>query len=729
MKNTFSSQNDRGAWFKSVHTVVLFLIGFILIISGAIKPATAFAAGSTGTSELHAFYPSNAALTDQVKRYIEEVDSLSFAWSRIDSEEPGLVNTMKDRNGNRSFYYPTNYLQAVEYAKSKGKSIQMNIYMDSKDCIELLPYDDKRSSMLKGIIDFIQADITSGKGIYYDGVVIDFEGLRNTSADGSSLIYEGKQIGTYFIQFLTDLQKQLSAMGKRLYVAVNPGLYYDGYDYAAIIAIADRVILMAHDYEPTERLTKGQVKQYIGYDAIQPINSMAPILPIRQAVLEISEAVSDREALSKVWLQITFDSAQWQFDVGSAEGWNSLKDTTLSREGRHTPLYKSIKNRVDNSDGKGKQITYGYNNELQTPYIQYYNTSDQSWNVILYEDSNSIKAKIELAKSYGLGGISIWSLANVPDYTDATGKEYYLDGWTTLLKQMADYQKPLAGSNQTVRFADNYIEQAIRDKLSKPSGKITLADTNRIYRLKIPQGVKSLKDLAYLANLEYLDAQQLGIKDISSLSSLTKLRVLYLQRNEISNINSLKKLKKLEVLSLNGNQLVGVEPLSNLTKLQELYLRENKIADVASMNKLTNLTTLEIGENSIKKIDGLKNLKKLKVLGLDNNSITGIQALKSLTGVERLYLQRNTVSDISVLSSLKKLQFLSLNGNKVNNIKSLSKLTGLELLYLKDNKVVDVSSLEGLSNLKELYLGGNPIKDFGPVLKLLQKTDFKGDFR
>ncbi len=710
---------------RSMAYVVCFLVAALFII----KSEKGLAAGVPSAPELHAFYPSNATFSEQVKNYIDEVDSLSFAWSRMDLEEPDLVNTTRDRNGNQSFFYPTNYLQPVEYAKSKGKSIQLNIYMDGKDCTELLPDDNQRLRMVKAIVAFIQREISEGKGIYFDGVVIDFEGLRDTSQDGSPLLYDGEPISAYFVRFLAELKEELKTLGKSLYVAVNPSLYYDGYDYASIINIADHVILMAHDYEPTERLTKKQVQQYTGFDALEPINSMAPIQPIRQALNEIRETISNEKLFKKVLLQITFDSAQWQFDVSDAEEWDEQRDSVLSREGRLTPLYQSIKARVDNSDGKGKQLSYGYNNELQTPFIQYYNTADQSFNIILYEDSNSIKAKMNLARSYGLGGISVWSLANVPDYTDSTGKAYYLDGWTTILDQMATFDKPLEGTKDYVSLSDPILEQAIREKLGKPTGKLTLADTKEIYRLKLPQGVKSLKDLKYLTNLEYLDAQQLGIKDISGISSLRKLRVLYLQRNKISNITPLKKLTKLEYLSLNGNQLVGIEPLASLTKLKQLYLRENKITELTVLSKLKNLETLEIGKNDVQKIDALKSMKKLRVLALDNNSITSVKALKGLTGLESLYLQRNAISDISALSSLKKLQLVSLNGNKIKSIASISKLIRLELLYLKDNKITDISSLKGMTQLRELYLKGNPIKNYGPLEYLLKKTDFIGDFQ
>lgn len=584
---------------KDFKRLIKICIYFMTMVCCIIIPMKSAVASDQSGGELHAFYPSNALFGEQVKKYIDDVDSLSFAWGRIDSYDPGTVNTVKGKNGNNSFYYPADFIQPVEYAKSQGKSIQLNIYMDKSDCIKLLPYEDKRAAMIKAITNNMEADISQGNGIYYDGVVIDFEGLRNTDGSNTQILYEGKPISTYFIKFLSELKAKLKPLAKKMYVAVNPGLYYDGYDYANIMHVADRVILMAHDYEPTEKLQKNQVQQYTGYNALEPINSMAPIQMVRQALNEIKGAASDSAELSKVWLQITFDSAQWQFDVKSAKAWESIDNTSLSREGRSIPLYKSIKARIDNTDGNGSYITYGYNNELQTPYIQYYNTPDKSWNIILYEDSNSIGAKIDLAKSYGLGGISLWSLSNVPDYTDPIDLKFHLDGWSTILDKMNSYDKQPIRSREYVKFTDSSVEQAVRKKLGKPTEAITKFDLQRIYRLKLPQGVTKLVDLKYLTNLEYLDAQKLGIKDITVITKLKKLRVLYLQRNNISDISALKKLTKLEVLSLNGNKITDLKSLSKLTTLEKLYLKENKITSVTLLKGLTNLKELYLGGNKI----------------------------------------------------------------------------------------------------------------------------------
>ena len=707
---------------------IAVLVCFILAIGSMLPVRSVQAAKLTSGHELHAFYPSNAVFSEKLQSYIDDVDSVSFAWGRIDAEEPAVINTVKGRNDNFSFYYPDDYQTPVEYAKSKGKSIQLNLYMDGSDSIALLPSEEKRGALVQAIQNFLLTDITDGKGIYYDGVVIDFEGLRDTSVDNLALLYDGQPISEYYTSFLKELRTQLKAIDKKLFVAVNPGIYYDGYDYSSILELADRVILMAHDYEPTQKLEKNQVLQYTGYHALEPINSMAPIQLVRQALYEMQTAASDASQLSKVWLQITFDSAQWRFGVNGEDGWETLDGSSLSREGRLSPLYKSIKSRVDNVDGKGKQITYGYNNELQTPYIKYYNSADHSFNVILYEDSNSIVAKTEAAKEFGLGGISLWSLANVPDYTDAKGKEYHLDGWTTLLDQMASFDQP-TGTGQSIRFGDASIEKAVREKLYKPTGKISTSEVRSIYRLKLPVGVKSLKDIKYLTNLEYLDAQQLGIKDISGLSGLTQLRALYLQRNTISDLGALKKLTKLEVLSLNGNRVTSVTSLSGLSKLQELYLRENNITDITPLAKLNKLKVLELGMNMIHKADAIKAMKQLQTLALDNNKLSDIKPLGSLTGLKSLYLQRNSIGDITTIASLKNITLLSLNGNKIVDVKPISKLTKLEKLYLKDNRITSITSLKGLGKLKELYLSGNRITSYSVLNVLKQKTDFLCDFK
>ena len=744
-------------WINNMkkRTIIIVLLALTILLAwrcGEIMDNTAWAEElSEREGVLHAFYPANAVCTGQIKKYIDDVDSLSFAWSRIDGAAPGELNTIKGKNGNYSFYYPEDYLTVAEYAKNAGKAIQLNVYMKGSDGTKLLPYEDMRSLMIGAIIKTLLQDISEGEGVYFDGIVIDFEGLRDTDASKKPIYYEEKQISTYFTQFLKELKQELDGIGKKLYVAVNPRLYFDGYDYREILDISDHVIVMAHDYEPSEKLRKDQVSQYTGYNTLNPVHSMAPVQMIRQALEDIEASASNLSELSKVWLQLCFDSAQWKYEVSDTEAFQELEASSLSTKGKVTPLYKTIKARIDDTDGNTQNIVYGYNNELQTPYIQYYNKADQTWNIILYEDSNSIRAKLELAKKYGIGGISIWSLYNIPDYTDDSGKKYYLDGWDTILNEMEEFDTLSSDYESSVTFKDSVVEQAVRDKLGIADEDLTKGDLLEVYRLKLPEGVKSLSDLTKLKNLEYLDAGNLGLKDISVLKSLTNLRVLYLNRNEISDITSLKKLKKLELLSLNGNQITSISPLSSLISLQKLYLRENMIVDIAPVSELTALNTLELGSNQIVKlkvtgklsslrklsaeknnitdISGLKNMKGLQKLDISNNKLTKITYVQYLSGLKELYLQRNSISMLQPLTGLKNLKLLSLNGNRISDPSPLAKLISLEKLYLKENSITDITSLKALINLQELYLSGNKITDFSPVKELQLTPGENCDFK
>ncbi len=569
---------------------------------------TSSVAESEDSAIFHAFYPANATFTQKMQSYLDELDSVSFAFAQIEAGNPDFLNTTKGKNENYGFYYPKDYLLPMEYAKSQGKSIQLNIYMSGKDGSLILPYKDQRAAMLASIMEHLETEIAQDSNLYYDGVVIDFEGLRDTEVNGEAILYGGKSISVYFVQFLKELKVKLERLDLKLYVAVNPLLYYDGYDYAKILKLADQVILMAHDYEPTKKLYKYEIEQYIGYDALEPIHSLAPIHQVRQSLNDLLKAAGDASMLSKVWLQISFDAAQWQFNASSMSDWNKISNQTISNTNRITPLYETIKARVENKDGAGKNISYGYNNELQSPYLQYINTLNQTYNIILYEDSNSIDAKINLAKSYQLGGISLWGLSNVPDYNNEIGEKYGLDGWKTILNAMEEFTSLPAKANTYVTFSDKAIESAIRQKLGKPSGKITEFELGSIYRLKLGQGVKSLADLKKLKYLEYLDASSLGIKDISKLSSLTNLRVLYLQRNKITDITPLKKLTKLEVLSLNGNRITSVKSLAKLKTLQKLYLKDNQLKSIYDLQWLGSLKELYVKGNSITSYSSMKKI-------------------------------------------------------------------------------------------------------------------------
>ncbi|AEY67763.1 leucine-rich repeat domain-containing protein [Clostridium sp. BNL1100] len=574
------------------------LICVILILAmafGFVWPiAPAAQAAAVKKLELHAFYPARATFSDNLKKYIDSIDSASFLWGRLYGDLTDGINTTYGKNGNTDFYYPNDYIEVLKYAKSKNKSIQMGIFSDSANAEKFLPYKEQRDKAIQSIVDLMKRDISHGSNIYFDGVVIDIEGLN------------GQKMSSFFNQFLKELKPKLTQINKKLYVAVNPLRYYSGYDYSTISQIADRMIIMAHDYEPLTKLTKEQVMQYSGYDSLNPIDSLAPIKEIQRVMEDVKKYVS-KTNLNKIMLQISFDAAQWRFQVPKGSTWKKVGKKALSLEVLPPPTYKMLYDRIINKDGNGKSITYGYNNELESPVMQYFNTSNNTQNICLYENSRSVKAKIDISKQYGIGGISLWSLSNVPDYTDKTAKTYGLDVWDTIIKSLP----ATAPVSQTkVTFTDKVVEKAVRTKISKPSGTLYKLDLAKVYRLKIPTGYKTLNDLKLLTNLEYLDLSNTKLTSVSSLVSLKNLRVLYLYKNSIKDISPLKGLTKLEVLSINGNKVSNISALAGLTNLTELYIRENIITDYSPVAKLKNLNILYLKGNKLTNYTKLQTIKK-----------------------------------------------------------------------------------------------------------------------
>jgi spore germination protein YaaH len=236
--------------------------------------------------------------------------------------------------------------------------------------------------------------------------VVDFENLR------------GQEQSRLYGEFLAKLKAELVKSSKKLYVAVHPKrgsgqAYYDGYDYRTIGETADRIILMAHDYNAVS-LTESEMS--IGYND-------TPLTPIHEIYFAL-KAISDKDTgvadLSKVWLQISFGAVQWKKVEGKVINKNAFR-----------PTYSQLRDRLMNRE-PGTELKINYSEKYQNPYATYYNGSDGTDNIIWYEDSRSAAAKIKLAKMFGINGISLWRLGNIPDFEEAAGSEIELDVWQTI---------------------------------------------------------------------------------------------------------------------------------------------------------------------------------------------------------------------------------------------------------------------------------------------------------
>ncbi len=265
-------------------------------------------------------------------------------------------------------------------------------------------------------------------------------------------------------------------------------------------------------------------------------------------------------------------------------------------------------------------------------------------------------------------------------------------------------------SNEDRVFEDENLEMTVRNKLKKPTGKLTTEE---------------------LASITSLDARYKNIKSLVGIEKLTGLKELNLNSNQITDITPLQGLTRLTWLNLGINQITDITPLQGLMGLANLYLNNNQITDIKPLQGLTRLTWLNLLGNQITDTTPLQGLAGLKELNLDSNQISDIAPLQGLTGLTGLDLDSNQITDITPLQGLTGLTRLSLSGNQITDITPLQGLTGLEgHLFLQGNQITDITPLQGLTRLIWLILSGNQITDITPLQGLthLKTLDLRGNY-
>ena len=356
---------------------------------------------------LHSYYAISSY--NQIG-YNEDMNSLSFGWSRLEfnSNKTDVILNMTSTNANE-YRVPTGYSSSIEATTREGLSRQLMVFVKNESIVNA--DTGKTMTLTESIIndaklaDSVIASIMNALDnnsykIPFDGVVIDFEGLKGAE--------NAEKLNT----FLSKLDTQLEAKAFSLYVAVHPerkvGLeYYDGYDFKTIGEYADYVILMAHDYYPKKLTPSGMA---IGF-TVTPLAAINEVYYALSAIVDKEEGVTDR---SKVLLQFSMDTVQWKVQNG-----------VILNDIPYHPTYKAIALRIDS----GIPVTYSSN--LQSPYLSFVD-SDGIKNVIWYEDERSIQAKIDLAKFFKIGGLSVWRLGTIPDLESQLNTEMKV--WQQILE-------------------------------------------------------------------------------------------------------------------------------------------------------------------------------------------------------------------------------------------------------------------------------------------------------
>lgn len=212
------------------------------------------------------------------------------------------------------------------------------------------------------LINNILANMRS-KGYY--GLDIDFEYVLPSDREA-------------YIAFVDKTRRQLNQEGYPVFVALAPktsadqkGLLYEAHDYFNLGNAANSVLIMTYEWGYT----------YGPPMAVAPLNKVDEV--IRYAVTDISP--------DKIFMGIPNYGYDWTLPYEKGSRARSLSNVEA----------------VELAVRTGSTIQY--DEIAQSPYFNYYD-DDGREHVVWFEDARSIKAKLELANSYGLKGIGYWNI-------------------------------------------------------------------------------------------------------------------------------------------------------------------------------------------------------------------------------------------------------------------------------------------------------------------------------
>jgi len=335
------------------------------------------------TQWTHGFY---AISSYQQLDLAENMDAVSAGWSRMtwDGEKAILSTTSANKN---EFYVPTGYAEVTNTLEHWQTKLNLDVFMDHSSGVrELLASEEGRTQAVNAILEELTVEYRTIGRNPYNGVTIDFEGLRESSKDD-------------FTAFLQELAPAVHALGKELYVCVSPvlttGPYYDGYDYRAIGAAADKVILMAYDYDARN------LSGFIGTD-YQKTTSAAPLGQVYMSMRAITDPETGVEDLSKIALGFSCKNIAWNVDKNGK---------LLSAEPVY-PTNETVYKRLSQSD-----TIHGWSGTYHNRYAIYTTETGENW-YLIYEDNRSLQAKLDAAHLLGITGVSFWRMGTIPAYPD-----------------------------------------------------------------------------------------------------------------------------------------------------------------------------------------------------------------------------------------------------------------------------------------------------------------------
>lgn len=257
----------------------------------------------------------------------------------------------------------------IEPAKAAGVKTLMVLtpmnesgMFDDAIAIEVFNNPEAEANLINNIEENIRV-----KGM--DGVDFDFEYLSAEYADN-------------YVELVARTRERLGSRGHLTTVALapktsvdQPGLLYQGHDYAGMGQAADYCLLMTYEW---------------GYTFGPPM----PVSPINNVRSVIEFGITQIPA-SKILMGMSNYGYDWALPFIRGE---------------------SRAEKLSNYEAEARAAYYGvpvqYDEVAQAPFFTY-TSPDGIEHIVWFENEQSWTARLALVEEYGLAGISIWNIMNI----------------------------------------------------------------------------------------------------------------------------------------------------------------------------------------------------------------------------------------------------------------------------------------------------------------------------
>ncbi|WP_026478746.1 glycosyl hydrolase family 18 protein [Alkaliphilus transvaalensis] len=309
------------------------------------------------------FYAIDSFKQLEVTKHFDEV---VFGWSALDQNDTGEISfTLHSKDSLHRL--PSAYQEALQFVE--GNQVDRKLMLT-----------DTRTQLIYSLLDdqdnqkkLIESIIISLLEYEFSGIVMDLENIRN--GDGG---YRDA-----YTDFLRNLKIALRPYNLSLAVAVQPRNvigYYDGYDFKGIGEIADEIILMAHDYHDSRTTSS--------------LTDQAPFNKVHEALKDLlDEGVEANKII--LGLQMA--------------GGTQIRRTEDGNRTFYTPAFSAIYRSISERQG-----IYEFDYRTMTPQFYYLDVENRHENWIRFENKASIEAKLRLGKFYGIKGVSVWRIGEIP---------------------------------------------------------------------------------------------------------------------------------------------------------------------------------------------------------------------------------------------------------------------------------------------------------------------------